>query len=130
MSDYQRLDDEELKGGDFTKPRRAKGPLSTIQMKAKVSTHIDKAIEVMTAALNGDKAYNAAKDILAFYLQLSKLEMAEEVHEEDMKFKRLKQKEGVYKKDKQAAQEEADRIGSAVPPQSNYNTGFAGPRKS
>ena len=94
MSDYKKLDDkEDIVGGTFGQPIRNSKLINTKMMKSKLNGSLDKAIAVLTNALNDDKkAYTAAKDVLAFYLQLANLEMREESHREEMKFKRHKNK--------------------------------------
>jgi len=87
------LDVKPLPSGVGGTPIRQSKLINTKMLKAKLNSHLDKAIETMTNALSNEKlAYNAAKDILAAYVTLSNLEMKEESHRADMRFRNYKNK--------------------------------------
>ena len=124
MSDYQRLDDDEMMNG-IARPVRLNKPITIKMMKAKLSNKIDKAIGIMDKALSDDKkAYMAAKDIMNFYLQLHNMEMREELHNEEMKFKRYKNKINKDNVERAEAQDHVDSAGSTDIPAAKFSMDF------
>lgn len=124
MSDYKR--DEEIVGGTFGKPVRLNKAITTTMMKAKLNGSIDKALAVINSALDDNKkSYTAAKDILNFYLQLSSMEMKEELHNEEMKYRRYKNKNKKFEEERAEALLQLEQGGgSADVPQSKFSMDF------
>lgn len=101
---YERLSDNELTGGTFGKPIRNPKLVSTKMIKAKLNSHLDTAIKVMTDAMSDPKkAYAAAKDILNFHIAFANLEMKEALHEQELDFRKHKNKNNKFEDDKDEA---------------------------
>lgn len=93
--DYKKLDDEEIIGGTFGQPIRNTKLVNTKMLKAKLNSSLDKALGILTTSLESDNpkiAYKAATDILSYHVTLSNLEMKEDLHREEMKFRKHKNK--------------------------------------
>lgn len=91
--DYKKLEDEEIIGGTYGQPIRNTKLVNTKMLKAKLNANLDKALNIITAKLDDPKmAYKAATDILSYHVTLSNLEMKEDLHREEMKFRKHKNK--------------------------------------
>ena len=113
--DYKKLEDEEIIGGTFGQPIRNTKLVNTKMLKAKLNSSLDKALGILTKSLDDENpkiAYKAATDILSYHVTLSNLEMKEDLHREEMKFR--KHKNNIY-----SNQEEYDRL-------SNLNSAAGG----
>lgn len=93
--DYKKLEDEEIIGGTYGQPIRNTKLVNTKMLKAKLNANLDKALGILTKTLddeNPKNAYKAATDILSYHVTLSNLEMKEDLHREEMKFRKHKNK--------------------------------------
>lgn len=93
--DYKKLEDEDIIGGTFGQPIRNTKLVNTKMLKAKLNASLDKALGILTTSLESDNpkiAYKAATDILSYHVTLSNLEMKEDLHREEMKFRKHKNK--------------------------------------
>ena len=132
MTDENKLDDQpEIKVGlGIGKPIRRSELITSQMIKNKLGRNIDKALELISKRVSdADEklAYKAANDLLAHYVTFAKLTMQEEAHQEDMRFKRYKNKITKMTVEQREGEKDVAKVGGNVDiPDAKFSEEFDG----